>query len=148
MTKLMVSIEGKFNEVTHVHNGRGCKMIDLDDGTDWYVFEDSEAAGIEAREYWEDMAENDPKEFACLVGEETLIQWGLGRSAGPGSTAVNSLQEWLDLWLNVPEEHFASYDGSERTCRMSKALMEELDFEHLRYEENGKHHEFVCYRHN
>jgi hypothetical protein len=83
------------------------------DGGEFYLFENNEDAGEAARAYWEDMAYNDPKEFTCMVGEETLIQWGLGQWAGPGSTQVQSLQEWLDLWLSIPEEHFASYDGNE-----------------------------------
>ncbi len=61
------------------------------------------------------MAENDSKEFVCMVGEETLVAWALGQYAGPGSTHVQSLNEWLDLWLNTPEEHFASYDSCENT---------------------------------
>ena len=89
-------------------------MIETDDGQEFYLAESSEEAGEKAREYWEDLAQDDPREFTCLVGEETLIQWGLGNSAGPGYTAVKSLNEWLDLWLNTPEEHFASYDGVER----------------------------------
>lgn len=78
------------------------------------LFASREDAGEAAREYWADMAESDPKEFTCMVGEDTLIAWGLGKYAGPGSTRVKSLGEWLDLWLDTPEEHFASYDGEER----------------------------------
>jgi len=83
------------------------------DGAEYMVFADTEDAGEQAREYWADMAENDPIEFACIVGEETLIQWGMGHFAGPGTTKVESLGEWLDLWLDTPEEHWASYDGDE-----------------------------------
>jgi hypothetical protein len=143
MTQLLIVIDGEVKKVTEVHN-RGYKVLELDDKTEWYVFEDSDTAGKAAREYWEDMAANDPREFTCMVGEETLISWGMGRYAGPGSTQVTNLNDWLDLWLTTPEEHFATYDGSECTCRMSKALMEELDFDGFISEK----HEFVCYRHN
>ena len=88
--------------------------IKTEDDKEFYLSESSEKAGEQAREYWEDMAMNDPQEFTCIVGEETLIQWGFGNYAGPGSTAVQSLEEWLDLHLDAPEEHFASYDGQER----------------------------------
>lgn len=72
-----------------------------------------ETAGQNARDYWEDMAQNDKSEFICMVGEGTLVSWCLGDYAGPGTTKVSSLEEWLDLWLDTPEEHFASYDGEE-----------------------------------
>ena len=83
--------------------------------TEFKLFASREEAGEEARVYWADMADSDPKEFTCMVGEETLVAWALGKYAGPGSTRVKSLDEWLDLWLDTPEEHFASYDGDERT---------------------------------
>jgi len=38
------------------------------------------------------------------LGAETLIRWALGMPAGPGSRQVRSLNEWLDLWLETPEE--------------------------------------------
>jgi hypothetical protein len=90
------------------------ELIETEDGEEYYIFEDRDQAGEAAREYWEDLAQDDPHEFAYLVGEETLIQWGLGNYAGPGSTQVQNLQEWLDLWLDTPEEQFASYDSQER----------------------------------
>lgn len=137
MTKQMIAIDNEVYEVTDL-NELGYYMLTLDDKTEWYIFQDSESAGEAAREYWEDLVRIDPQEFTCLVGEETLVSWALGQSAGPGSTAVNSLQEWLDLWLDTPEEHFASYDGNEVECRISKSLQDELGFTNS----------CVCYRHN
>lgn len=81
---------------------------------EYYLFEDNETAGQLARDYWEDMARNDPTEFRAMVGDDTLIAWALGEYAGPGTTQVSSLDEWLDLWLDTPEEHWASYDSDER----------------------------------
>jgi hypothetical protein len=95
----------------------------------YIVFENSEEAGKAAREYWKEMAEYDPKEFTAIVGEDTLVNWALGHSAGPGSTHVRSLDEWLDLSLDCPEEHFASYDGLEVDCEISRALAEELSID-------------------
>ena len=100
-------------EIVSVNDYGAGTYINLADGTEWVVFESREDAGKEAREYWSDMAEHDPAEFTCMVGESTLISWGLGRADGPGTTKVRSLSEWLDLWPNTPEEHFASYDGDE-----------------------------------
>jgi len=89
------------------------------DGMEFYLFNDTEEAGEAAREYWEDMASNDPAEFTCMVGEAALVAWGLNQDYAVGSIGVSSLQEWLDLWESVPEEHFASYDHLERdfVCR-------------------------------
>lgn len=82
-------------------------------GKEYILFMNSKEAGEAAREYWEDMARCDKAEFTCLVGEETLISWGLGEYAGPGTTQVTSLEDWLDLWLNTPEEFHAMYDSLE-----------------------------------
>jgi hypothetical protein len=101
------------NDTSNFGWTNGLLHIECQDGTSYYIFEDAETAGKAAREYWKDLAENDPTEFACIVGEKNLIQWGMGHYAGPGSTQVISLEEWLDLHLDIPEEHFASYDGNE-----------------------------------
>lgn len=119
MSPIVAYIDGErivfdTDDTTDLGWSNGLLHITCDNGEEYYIFPDSETAGKAAREYWEDLAENDPKEFACLVGEETLIQWGMGHYAGPGTTQVQNLEEWLDLWLNTPEEHFSSYDGLER----------------------------------
>lgn len=127
---LKVRIDGETIEFDRV-NGTGWSGVAIADAgrADYYIAEDSETAGKAAREYWEeyweDMAHNDPEEFTCMVGEATLIAWGLGRSAGPGSTAVNSLDEWLDLWLDTPEEHWGSYDSTE--CDVTLDYTDYLD---------------------
>lgn len=95
---------------------------------EWYVAESREVAGEAAREYWADMAANDPTEFACIVGEETLIQWGMGHYAGPGSTSVKSLGDWLDLWLDTPEEQWASYDGAEIDVEIPEGFDVDQDY--------------------
>ncbi len=123
---MKIKIDGEIYEVRKVHSNHGyLPMVVLEDNSEYYLAESTEAAGEKAREYWEDLAQDDPTEFACLVGEKTLVQWGMGHHAGPGSTQVKSLQEWLDLWLKTPEEQFASYDSAERECK----LVTEHDFE-------------------
>lgn len=125
---LFISIEGEIYDVDNVRRYGYLPMLEMG-STEFYVAETSAEAGEKAKEYWQDMADNDPKEFACIVGEETLIQWGLGRSAGPGSTHVRSLEEWLDLSLDNPEEQWASYDGSECSVDwVSPALEAELGY--------------------
>jgi hypothetical protein len=110
-----------------------------DGNREWYVFQDEEQAGKEAREYWLDMATYDQAEFVYIVGESTLVEWALGNLAGPGSTQVSSLEEWLDLWLTTPEEQWASYDGNVLDGTVSKEVMDELGFDEK---------EVVFYRHN
>jgi len=134
-----IVIDGEIIDVDHVSDANDECPAMIDEGRrDWYVDEDAETAGVRARERWKNMAENDPKEFVCMVGEETLIKWGMGHYAGPGSTQVRSLEEWLDLHLNAPEEEFASYDGAERDVDFcSETLVEELGFTPT-----------VAYRHN
>ncbi len=99
---------------------------DVNSNREWYVFQDQEAAGEAAKKYYQELAENDPHEFVYLVGNDTLISWAFGNPAGPGSTKVKSIDEWFDLWLNIPEEHFGSYDGCEYNGSIDKELMEYL----------------------
>ena len=71
------------------------------------LFKTREDAGQYARQYWEDYVECESSEdVVAILGAETLISWALGRSAGPGTSKVNSLEEWLDLYLDAPDEHF------------------------------------------
>ena len=98
-------------------------------GFEWYIAENSTIAGEKAREYWEELAHNDPEELTCIIGTDTLVAWALGQSAGPGTTAVNSLEEWLDLHLDVPEEHFATYDSCEYVLKISDELQQELGWD-------------------
>ena len=124
-----IRIDGELFTIKKVwNNGGDLPQIDTEEGQEFFLAEDSEAAGKAARQRWEEMAENDPREFTCMVGEETLIQWGMGHYAGPGSTQVKSLQEWLDLWLDTPEEEFASYDHTERDVERVGRLSDELGF--------------------
>ena len=126
---MRVRIDGEDYEVERIQTYGALLMIETDGG-DFYIAKDSEQAGEAAYEYWKDMARNDPKEFTALVGEEALVQWGLGQYAGPGTTQVQGLEEWLDLWRNIPEEQWASYDGTEQDVeRINKELKEALEDE-------------------
>ena len=134
---MLIKIDGTLYHVESVEDYGYLPHITTDEGEEFYLAADSEEAGKIARGRWEEMAENDPSEFTCMVGEKTLVAWALGQSAGPGSTAVNSLEEWLDLWLDTPEEEFASYDGLERNVERVGKLANELGFTPT-----------VAYRHN
>ena len=122
-----VKIDGEILVIDEIYLGGDLPMVKCG-SQEFYVAESSEDAGRAARERWAEMAASDPREFTCLVGEETLVRWALGQWAGPGSTQVRSLEEWLDLHLTCPEEEFASYDGDEREVTRSGYLRDELGF--------------------
>ena len=114
MKKMLIVIDNEVVEIEEIHaNGFGGYLIECNNGCEYQVFASHEDAGEAAREYWADMAKNDPKELTCLVGEETLVKWALNQYAGPGNEQVRNLDEWLDLTADYPEEHWASYDGNE-----------------------------------
>ncbi|RLG43286.1 MAG: hypothetical protein DRN81_06840 [Thermoproteota archaeon] len=125
MDKLLIEINGKVETVTDVKDDNFLVIKEKE----YYIFQDSEAAGEAAREYWTELAESDPEELAFIVGEKALIAWGLGREYAVGSIGVSSLEDWLNLWEDVPEEHFASYDGLEVAARINKKLQRELFFD-------------------
>jgi len=75
-------------------------------GTEIHLFKDEEQAGEYARDYWKDFIEDDRASAIEILGAETLMAWALGDPAGPGTSKVNSLEEWLDLYLDAPDEHF------------------------------------------
>jgi hypothetical protein len=103
----------------------GIEVTEMGCERTWVLFEDHDDAGKAARSYYEDMARNDPEEFRSMVGDDTLSRWALGQSAGPGTAQVCSLSDWLDLYLNAPEEHFAGYDGN--CCEVTSATTEGIE---------------------
>ena len=124
----LIKIDGTLYHVKEIHEFGSLPEIETDEGEDFILALDSGDAGKAARDYWEDLALNDPSEFACIVGESTLVSWALKQWAGPGSSQVQSLDDWLDLHLDVPEEHFASYDGVERDVDRVGQLADDLGF--------------------
>ena len=128
-SEMAITIDGEEYEIESVFdNGLGVKCIDAGD-TEWNVAENAEEAGKAARQYWVDKAENDQQDFICLVGADNLVSWAMGNWAGPGSVSTESLEEWFDLWLDIPEEQWGGYDGMECTVdKCSEDLEDELGF--------------------
>lgn len=95
-------------------------------GTDEvFLFRSQEEAGEWARQSWEDRILGDPEEAREIIGTETLVRWALGLPAGPGSAQVRNLNEWLDLWLETPEEEL----GEEFEVELvAEDLVERLGF--------------------
>lgn len=108
-----ITIDGETFEVYDVMKGGYLPLVEAD-GQTFYVAEDLDSAGSAAAQRWRDMAENDPTEFRAMMGDEVLVNWALGKPAGPGSAKVTSLEEWLEVVSEAPEEEFASYDGYAR----------------------------------
>lgn len=102
-------------------------------GYEFYVAQSTEDAGEAAEQYWRDMAKHDKSEFKCLVGEENLLAWALGESAGPGSTKVTSLEEWFNLTSQNPEEQWARYDGEETYLLINEATADKLGWGFVPY---------------
>jgi len=75
----------------------------------FYLFASEDDAGKHVREYWSELIQDDPREAVDILGADTLIEWALGRPAGPGHYKVHSLEEWLDLYLTDWHEHFEDY---------------------------------------
>ena len=75
-------------------------------GTELHLFKNEEQAGEYARDDWRDFIDGDPDTAVEILGAKTLIAWALGQFAGPGTSQVRSLEEWLDLYLDAPDEHF------------------------------------------
>lgn len=134
-----ITIDGETHNVLRVRplGWEGIVEIDTEEGLEFILAPSAAVAGKAARARWAEMAENDHKEFTCMVGEATLVQWALGRPAGPGSRKVNNLNEWLDLWLDTPAEEWASYDGQEHEVESVELLDLELGWMPA-----------VAYRHN
>ena len=95
-------------------------------GTEVHLFKDEEEAGIHARAYWKDFIEDDHESAVEILGAKNLIRWALGQLAGPGTTQVRSLEEWLDLYLDAPDEHFEL--GPYEIEAIGENLVEKLGF--------------------
>lgn len=115
-----IRIDGELYTIRDVQTGGYLPLIDTDGG-EFYVAESSEEAGKAARQRWE---EEDDTELRAVLGDEALIQWGLGNYAN----GAGSLSEWIDNRGDYPEEEFARYDGEEREVTRCGYLREEIGF--------------------
>lgn len=94
--------------------------IELEDGTEWVVAEDYEAASDLVREYWRDMAKNDVGELREIIGDPVLAMWALGHPAEVGdSYVVENFEAWVELAADQPHGHLASYDGDEQAVTVA-----------------------------
>jgi len=124
-----IKLDGEIIEPRKVYTGGYLPLIDLGGRRDWYLAESSDEAGEKAAEYWQNMADKDPKEFRCLVGDETLISWGMGQYAGPGANQYRSATEWIESWKDIPEEQWGSCDSSEIDVEIPEGFLVDGDID-------------------
>ena len=117
--------DGEVVIVKEIHDYGYLTLLEDDEGREWYIAQNNSEAGEASVEYYRDLINHDPDEFIYLVGKDTLIQWALGNYA----RGVKSLNEWLDVVYDHPEELWASYDSFERDVEsMSRGLADELGY--------------------
>lgn len=120
-----IKIAGEIQIIEEIFDGGYLPLLRLNNGTEWYLAESSEVAGEEVSEHYRDMAANDKAEFRCLIGDERLLKWSLNESDEFG---ISSAEDFFELVGQYPEEHWASYDGTEcEVDRIGKAT-EEIGF--------------------
>ena len=105
---MKIIIDGELMDVDSVHTGGYLPNVYIGK-MDFYVAMNEEDAGKATRKYWQEMAENDKREFLAIIGEERLVGWALGESDNFGCSSLN---DFLDIVEEHPEEEFGSYDGS------------------------------------
>lgn len=120
-----IEIDGEHYIVKDVCAGGYLPLVTTEGGKEFYVARDAEHAGEKAREYWEDMANDDPAEFRCIIGDERLIAWALGRSDGFGFTCA---EDFFGAVGDAPQEEWASYDGHEREVGRVGRAIDEIGF--------------------
>ena len=79
-------------------------------GKKFYFFANVDEAGDVVKEYWEDLALNDPEEFVSIVGYDRVIQWA---RSGIG------YDTWLENTGNTPEDFWGNYDHRSYTLSFS-----------------------------
>ena len=125
---MKIKIDGSIYEVSKVYGGSKSCLPLLEIGHNgrmsFHVAEDSEEAGAAVAEYYEDLRAHDPREFRAIMGDERLIEWGCGES---DSFGISSFEEFKEAVENVPEEHWARYDGNECECEIVPEWADEPD---------------------
>jgi hypothetical protein len=122
---LWVEVDGRMSDVDDININTYLPMVSTD-GKEYYLANSSGDAGEIAREYWQNMIDNNPEEFSSIIGVDVMAKWARGISAGPGNVRVRSLSDWLDLVSDHPEEEF-SVDSKELEAVLSEDLAKMLN---------------------
>ena len=116
MDENMIIIDGEEYFVFSVNNRGFLPMVHTENG-EFYVSEDWEMSQEAMKRYWVEMAENDPKEFICLAGEETVISWGLG---------YGTMEDWIEQ--GEPETLFSTDYTELDVEETSEDVIEDIGF--------------------
>jgi hypothetical protein len=102
--------------------------VNGDEEAEFILARHDEHAGELAKLHWLYMAMSDPREFAEIIGIETMVSWLLGDWAGPGNEHARSFEEWLnDVVSRYPAETL-SVDDMARTVFENEELEAEVGF--------------------
>lgn len=112
-------------EVDDVHTGGDLPVIDTG-YEDYCLARDRDTAGYVVRERWRDMRDNDRTKLRALLGDDRLIQWGLGES---DSFGISSFDEFLERFGDSIEEELATYDGDEIEAEVNIKLATRIGWE-------------------
>ena len=123
---MVIKYDGENYEVKEILSGSYLPMLQTEGDMEFYISPDEETAGQAAKERWEDMMQNDPEEFATIIGTERLVQWAMGQSDSYG---ISSAREFLEVISTVPEEEFASYDSVAADGQITEAVANKLGHE-------------------
>jgi len=76
-----------------------------------FLFGTLAAAQKAAGFYYRRLMDSDPELFCSLVGFGCVLNWAQGKPATPGDVECATLEDWLVLSENYPEECFGTENG-------------------------------------
>lgn len=101
--------------------------VTTEDDENYYIWETEDEADAGSREYWEEMAQDDPKEFIGVVGEDQVISWAFG--------TYGNLNDWLDdggsdsasTWRSNPVDVIVRHWEFDESNRNDDDVPEEIE---------------------
>ena len=127
---MFVQIQDRQYQVKEIKEGHALPLVVLDDGHEFFIGSSPEDAGEAAARYYWNLVDQDPHKLRQLIGDETLINWAMGKESGPvgrHEKSATSLQEWIEkIVKRHPDVEFGHYVGSEVRVGVSGDLARRL----------------------
>ena len=117
---MRIKIEGHIYKVNDIWIHGYLQQIRVEGGQAFYLAKDSESAGEAAREYWEDVANEDPEELVALVGAAQIVSWAFG--------VGQNLSDWIDTQEQYPADQWSGWQEELTVNVCGRLLEEELGF--------------------